>query len=141
MFVTVSVAVLLVVMVVCTHYEVFRIVYRLLSRLKIRPRFRLVFIILGALLAHVLEIWIFAFGFYFLCKNTEFGSIQGNFDNGLLSYVYYSAVCYTTLGFGDLVPVGHIRFLTAMTALSGLVMITWTAAYAFLEMQEIREEN
>ena len=54
-------------------------------------------------------------------RNQVFGTIEGNFENDLLGYVYYSAVCYTTLGFGDLIPVGHIRCLTAMTALSGLV--------------------
>ncbi len=141
MFVVVSVSVVLVVLVVLAHYEVFRALSTLLPRLQVRPRFRIVFVILGALIGHVLEIWIFAFGFYFLCGIEEFGTIEGSFENELLDYVYYSAVCYTTLGFGDLIPVGHIRFLTAMTALSGLVMITWTAAYAFLEMQQLWREE
>jgi hypothetical protein len=39
------------------------------------------------------------------------------------------------VGFGDLVPHGAIRFMTGMEALTGLVMITWSASFTFLEMQ------
>jgi hypothetical protein len=38
------------------------------------------------------------------------------------------------VGFGDIVPVGPIRFMAGMEGLTGLVMITWSASYAFLEM-------
>jgi hypothetical protein len=46
-----------------------------------------------------------------------------------------SAMTYTTVGFGDVVPVGAIRFVAGLEALTGLVMITWSASYTFLEMQ------
>jgi hypothetical protein len=42
---------------------------------------------------------------------------------------------YTTVGFGDLLPQGAIRFMSGMEALTGLVMITWSASFTFLEMQ------
>jgi hypothetical protein len=53
----------------------------------------------------------------------------------LLDQVYYSAVVYTTLGFGDVVPGGAIRFLTGVESVTGLVLITWSASFTFLEMQ------
>jgi len=31
---------------------------------------------------------------------------------------------------------GHIKFLTGLQALTGLVLITWTASFLFLEMQK-----
>lgn len=49
--------------------------------------------------------------------------------------VYFSVVVYTTLGLGDLVPEGAIRFLTGTEALTGSVLITWSASFTFLEMQ------
>lgn len=52
-----------------------------------------------------------------------------------LDYVYFSAITYTTLGYGDLVPTGPIRFLTGTEALIGLMLITWSASITFLEMQ------
>ena len=48
---------------------------------------------------------------------------------------YFSVVAVTTVGFGDVYPVGPIRFMTGMEALTGLVMITWSASFTFLEMQ------
>jgi hypothetical protein len=53
----------------------------------------------------------------------------------LPDFVYFSAMTYSTVGFGDAVPVGAIRFLAGMEALTGFVMITWSASYTFLEMQ------
>ena len=49
--------------------------------------------------------------------------------------VYFSFTTFTTLGFGDIHPLGPIRFLTGIEALTGLVLITWTASFLFLEMQ------
>ena len=46
-----------------------------------------------------------------------------------------SAITYTTVGFGDVVPVGPIRFLSGMEALTGFVMIGWTASFTYLEME------
>lgn len=40
------------------------------------------------------------------------------------------------IGFGDISPVGDIKYLTGLQALTGLVLITWTASFLFLEMQK-----
>ncbi|NIQ12844.1 MAG: two pore domain potassium channel family protein, partial [Candidatus Dadabacteria bacterium] len=43
---------------------------------------------------------------------------------------------YTSLGMGDIYPLGRpIRFLTGLESLTGLVLITWTASFLFIEMQ------
>ena len=36
---------------------------------------------------------------------------------GLIEFVYVSATTFTTLGYGDFVPVGHLRFLFGTEAL------------------------
>jgi hypothetical protein len=48
--------------------------------------------------------------------------------------IYYSASVYTTVGFGDIYPVGAIRTMTGTEGLTGLTMITWSASYTFVEM-------
>jgi hypothetical protein len=63
------------------------------------------------------------------------GSLSGPQTMDLPDFVYFSAMTYSTVGFGDAVPVGPIRFLAGMEALTGFVMITWSASYTFLEMQ------
>lgn len=45
-----------------------------------------------------------------------------------------AAVTYTTLGFGDLAPVGPLRFLAGTMARTGFVLITWSASFTYLEM-------
>ena len=52
-------------------------------------------------------------------------------------YVYYSAMVYTTVGFGDLVPEGPIRMISSTQALTGLSLITWTASFTYLQMQRV----
>jgi hypothetical protein len=123
-------------MIIGLHYEALRNCIRLLPALAHRRRRRVVILILIILLTHVVEIWIFGSAYRVLLQWETFGSIDGAVeDMDLLEYVYYSAMVYTTVGFGDLIPQGAIRFMTGMEALTGLVMITWSASFTFLEMQ------
>ena len=64
------------------------------------------------------------------------GNLMGKMDSSLLDCSYFSFTNYTTLGFGDIEPTGYIRFLTGLESLTGLVMITWSASFVFLEMQK-----
>ncbi len=54
--------------------------------------------------------------------------------------MYYSAMVYTTVGFGDQVPLGAIRMLTSAEALAGFALITWSASFTFLQMQRVWRE-
>lgn len=52
----------------------------------------------------------------------------------MLGAVYVSAVTHSTVGYGDFVPKGPIRSLLGTEAVSGFLMITWSASFAYLEM-------
>lgn len=102
------------------------------------PRVRryLVGFILIILATHVAEMWLFAFGYFILDGFGSLGGFNGLELISLPDYAYYSAMVYTTVGFGDIVPVGPIRFMTGMEALTGLLMITWSASFTFLYMRQ-----
>jgi hypothetical protein len=122
--------------IIGVHYEVLRNCISFLGTLSHRRRRRVVFLILIILATHVLEIWIFGLAYFGLLRFESFGGIDGmSALVAVVDYVYYSAMVYTTVGFGDLVPHGPIRFMSGMEALTGLVMITWSASFTFLEMQ------
>ena len=121
---------------VLLHYEVFTLLTRVLARLHLHiRRRRILLLIIGLLVLHVTEIWLFGIGYFVLLRDQSFSQIKGS-GGGLLDLVYFSAVVYTTLGLGDLVPAGAIRFMTGMEALTGFVLITWSASFTFLEMQK-----
>ena len=121
---------------VLLHYEAFAWLARGLANLHLRiRRRRILLLILGLLTLHVVEIWLFGIGYFFLLGDPGSSRINGS-EGGLLDLVYFSAVVYTTLGLGDLIPVGAIRFMTGTEALTGFVLITWSASFTFLEMQK-----
>lgn len=127
--------IIVVVCAVIIHYE---FLYRLnlyIPRLHLLHRYRIVIGLLGALLAHAVEIWLFALAYYVAIPWEGLGALDGAFSGSLMDCVYYSFTVFTTLGFGDIFPQGDIRFLTGVESLTGLVLITWTASFLFLDMQ------
>jgi hypothetical protein len=127
---------LVVVLAVIIHYECLLRLNDWLPRLNVWSRFRIVVGVLGALVAHALEVWCFALVYYLMAQSGKWGNLTGQFDGSLLDCVYFSFTTYTTIGFGDISPVGDLKFLTGLEALTGLVLITWTASFLFLEMQK-----
>lgn len=128
---------LVVALAVILHYEFLYHATRMLPHISSKPRFRIVFGVFSALIAHAIEIWLFALAYYLKLQHGGFGDMQGNFDGSLYDCVYFSFSVYTTVGFGDIYPLGYLRFLTGIEALTGLVLITWTASFLYVEMQKL----
>jgi len=124
----------LVLATVLFHYEALRIYTRMLEVPGRHPRVRILYLVFGLFILHVTEIVIFAMAFWVLIA-TGFGELHGIQSHQFYAFFYYSAVVYTTLGFGDIIPLGPAKILTAMEALIGLGFITWSASFTFLEMQ------
>jgi hypothetical protein len=91
--------------------------------------------IFGVLFLHVLEIWIFGLTSWLLLGTGNTGDVAGTHQPGILDAVYLAAMTYSTVGFGDLTPVGPIRFIFGTMALTGFVLITWSASFTYLEME------
>ncbi len=136
MILTLIINTLLVTIAVMIHYEMLYRLSLLIPKLRMKYRFRVLVGIFGSLMAHVIEIWLFAFGYYFMITSGKFGSLTGNFSISLQDCAYFSFVTYTSLGIGDIFPDGEIRFLAGLEALTGLVLITWSASFLFIEMQK-----
>lgn len=127
----------LIALAVFIHYETLYTLASHLPRLTfIAPRYRVLLGVFTILIAHAVEIWAFALG-YLAMIELGLGSLFGMTTNNLLSdCVYLSWVSFTTVGFGDVVPSGDLRFLPGLEALTGLVLITWSASFLFIEMQK-----
>ncbi len=123
-----------VVVCVLTHYEGLRLLSDRLPAPKRHHRRRIVFLILSLLFMHVVEIWLFGGAYFVLLSFDNFGALDGATNANLFDCVYFSASVYTTVGFGDIVPVGPIRTMSGTEGITGLVIITWSASYAMMEM-------
>ena len=124
-----------VALVVMVHYEFLYRLTLLIPKMPIKHRFRIVFGVFGALIAHAFEVWIFAIAYYFMNQSHGWGTLTGNFNGSLLDCGYFSFTVFSTVGFGDIEPIGHIRYLTGIESLTGLVLITWSASFLYFEMQ------
>ena len=126
---------ILVVATVVTHYEALRFLDWAVARLPGPHRWRIVLVMLGCFCAHIVEVIVFAAGLYSAATWLQLGTIEGTVDGGFGDYIYFSLVNYTSLGIGDIYPTGDLRLLAGVEALAGLMMITWSATFTFLEMR------
>lgn len=118
------------------HYEGLSLLARGLARHPAhQPRRKVLYGIFAILALHIVEIWLFGLTYWLLLLWPETGSVASAHPAGLLDSVYLSAMTYTTVGFGDLAPLGPVRFLSGTEALTGFVMITWSASFTYLEME------
>ncbi len=118
------------------HYECLCLLDRMIEFFGSYRR-RLLATMIGLLLAHIVEIWFYAGAYALLGNYSEFGMIHLELAGGTSPFdsVYYSAMVYTTVGFGDMVPSGGFRLITATEALVGLSLITWSASFTYFQMQ------
>jgi hypothetical protein len=137
--------VVLVGLTVLVHYEALRLISGfLLPRLTMmRPRPRIVFVMFGVFAAHTVEVYIYALGFWLmeLSGAGVGGAILAHNDGrpilDFVSLLYFSSVAYTSLGFGDIVPLGGAQLVAGIEALNGLLMIGWSASYTYLCMEKL----
>lgn len=135
MLLSIAVNLLVISLAVLMHYEFLYQFTRLMPRLRIRHRARILLGMFAALAIHAAEVWLFALTFWALHNSAgPWGHFAGNFSGSLLDCVYLSFTSYTTLGIGDIYPNGPIRFLVGLEGLVGLLLITWTASFLYLEM-------
>ena len=133
------VAALATALVVLVHYEGVqwlakrysgRAVARATDR---RAMLKIIFALLGL---HIVEIWCFGLAYWGLLHVPDVGFVHGEHgSDNLFDAIYLSATTYTTLGIGDLAPVGAVRLVSGMEALTGFLMITWSASFTYIEME------
>lgn len=131
-------SIVLVIVVVGLHLICLKGLFLLLPRLTAFRRIRVGIMVSGALVGHLVEIALFGAAFLFLATLDRYGAVADAAGTDLYwgNYFYYSAVTYTSLGFGDLTPTGALRFLSAVEVLTGVVLVAWTASFMFLVMQK-----
>jgi voltage-gated potassium channel Kch len=56
---------------------------------------------------------------------------------GFEKAIYFSAVTFTTLGYGDVVLDGSRRLLSSLEAINGIIMFGWSTAIVIAAVQRV----
>ena len=126
---------LLIAASILIHYEALRLTTMGATDLHVHPRMRLWMMLGGAIVSHLIHISLYAGAYLLMEFQFDVGAIEGPDSGSFNDALYFSIVCYTTLGFGDVYPSGQLRLLSGIEALNGLVMVTWTASMTYLHME------
>ena len=130
------VAIVLVIVTVLIHNEVLMHLSGWLRSWKhLRLRFALA--VLAVIFTHAFEIGLFAVAYYVFVRAGGHGALTGAAFHGGTDVGYFSFVTYTSLGYGDITPVGSLRFMAELEVLTGLVMLAWTASFFFVFMSDL----
>lgn len=137
MITAVTLAFSLVIITFAFHYRILLGLGMMTKKYHFERQSQVLVIVIALFLAHIIEIAFYAIVYFGSITFLNLGELEGALSNNAMNYLYYSGVTYTTLGLGDIQPVGHIRFITAMEALNGFLLITWSASYTFLVMGKL----
>jgi hypothetical protein len=132
---TIAACLLLLIASTLLHYEVLGYLNQRLPRWPLPDRSKVVVVILGAFVAHAIEMALYGGTLYALVTGLGAGQLSGSSEPSWLSCLYFSAETYTSLGFGDLTPVGPVRLLAGVEALNGLLLVAWSASFTYLSME------
>jgi hypothetical protein len=134
-----AVTVLLIFLAVGIHYEVLSLTSDAARRINLTHRVRVAVAVLAALGAHFLEVILFAIGWKILIAA---GAAHLSIESpSFIELLYFSSSTYTSLGYGDIVPLGDAGLLAGSESLTGLVLIAWTASFTYFEMRAFWDDG
>ncbi len=137
MTVAVTLAFLLVLATASFHYGVLRWLSSGMARIAVKATRRVLYIVFVVILAHIAEVVLYAGTYALSSEVLGIGSFGGLVVSEPLDFLYFSIVTYTSLGLGDVLPGGHLRFIAGIEALNGLLLIAWSASFIYLAMGQL----
>jgi Ion channel len=129
-----SVSLLNIVIHALTTVAVIRVARSLGLTSTSRPYLRLLTVMIATasvlMVAHTLEVLIWSFAYAIVSAAP-----------GGTNLVNFAFVNYTTLGYGDVVPLDRWRLLGPMTAMNGVLMFGWSTALIFEVLERTIERQ
>jgi len=135
---------LMVVLAILIHYEALRLAASyLLQRISVVPRRAHVSLgVLVCMAAHSIEVWAFALFYWLVARSGIDVGFVDQESRSFLDFLYFSAESYTSLGYGDVrMMTSDLRLLAGIEALTGLVLITWSASFTYFLMGQYWQER
>jgi Ion channel len=122
------------------HYEYLRLVSVLIEgKKRHRPRWVINIIVISQFFVHTISVWAYGILYWILANHSSLGALEGFHDDSFLEYIYFSASTYSSLGFGDVFPIGSFRLIAGVEVLNGLLLIGWSVTFTYFSMQRMWE--
>ncbi len=96
-------------LIVLIHYEGLRLVSHLAETAPLRPRLKMLVVIMGVLAAHMIEAGVYGVGYWLGADILHFGRFVGDRPTTVFQFYYFALETYTTQSVGDTYPVGGLR--------------------------------
>lgn len=80
---------------------------------------------------------LFFAGLYRIFQGTQ--CLVGELTNPPMDYLYFSYTTYTTLGYGEINPVGWCQLISSVEAMTGLLFTAYVAAVIFRKFQQVEK--
>lgn len=126
----VTLALAMLAITTAVHYEALQLLARAARGGSLSRR-----TVIGSLTAlvglHLVEVAFYAVAYAVGADVLGLGRLRGGGSGAWLDYFYFAAETYSTLGYGDLVPLGALRIVASVEALNGLLLIAWSGAFLF----------
>ena len=112
------------------HYEALQLLERAAAGRRVSQR-RAVGFLITLVAVHLAEVALYAIAYGLGANVFALGSLHGSSGRVWLDFFYFAAETYSTVGYGDLVPVGALRLVASVEALNGLLLLAWSGAFLF----------
>jgi hypothetical protein len=129
---------------VLIHYEAMQFAaLKLLPKIHFLPTRSLVIVgVLVCMTAHFVEVMMFALVLYVLSHQGLEVGYDDQIRRSFLDFVNSSIESYTSLGYGDSEHLTRVhRLVSGAEALTGLVLIAWSASFTYLLMERYWKER
>ncbi len=135
-----AISIMMVFFTISIHYEMLHLIWINSSRFRRRPHFAMYASMFIIFLTHTICVWSYAGLYWCLEHYFNFGSmgVIGVHDSsGFMNYIYFSAVTYTSVGFGDIYPKGPFRMIAGVEAINGLILIGLSVTLTYFAMERL----
>ena len=131
---TIALSVTPLMLTVALHYEALSVLSRIMQSTRLASHPKLLVAVFGVVAAHLLEILVYAMSYWIADAVLNIGDFGGNRAVNFSDYLFFSAETFSTLGMGDIFPLGTIRLIASLESLNGIVLIGWSTSFTFLAM-------
>lgn len=120
----------MLVLTTSLHYEALLSVRRLFGA-RAASRHGPAGVLVALVAVHLVEIALYAGAYALGAYHLGLGVLRGPSGRAALDLFYFAAETYSTLGYGDIVPLGALRVLASVESLNGALLLAWSGAFLF----------